>query len=259
MNTHETPRQALRAGFTLNELLVVLLIIGLLTSVALPVYVNQAERARISAAEGEAREIAQAMEACGAIHGFYVPIQLLDDLPGDSSQAGGNPNQDFIEDENQNIFVISLNSSLRELATGLNQPTLGAGRLGVNQRVRRLLFEWEGPFLSPQRVYEGDGSPLPYLDHVLDPWGSPYRLFSPVGIVGDGASSLNFSSLSQQSFSNGALTTDFAPNQDTNGRQARWAIVSLGPDGDFDDNVASEEFDDVVYYFGPVVRDETNI
>ena len=64
--------------------------------------------------------------------------------------------------------------------------------------VYNMVTKWAGPFLNPQRVAFGDELQLNIFsdseeddaiiqDFPLDPWGNPYRFYSPVGIIGTDA------------------------------------------------------------------------
>src|SRR3990170_2792993 len=92
-----------QGGVTLTELLVVLLIISLLSTIAIPVYVTRAENAKVNTARQETREIAQAEEQCAIIHGFYVPLQILDDLITDNATRQPNQTDDFA---NENLAAV---------------------------------------------------------------------------------------------------------------------------------------------------------
>src|SRR5262245_24954443 len=91
------PRTSQR-GVTLTELLVVLVIISILSTIAVPVYINHAERGRIATAQSEVKTIAEAEDACGSFHSFYVPLQVLDDISGQAGNGGLSSNADAIGD-----------------------------------------------------------------------------------------------------------------------------------------------------------------
>ncbi len=245
------------AGFTLTELLVVIVIISILSTIALPVYVSRAEDARIAAAKAEVKELALAEEQVAIHHGFYVPLQLLDDIAGGQGVADINSTDDAIGNESTTIRLIDVNQPIDRL--DINQPTLADTDL---IRVRRLIEDWQGPFMSFQRVNIGDSDTrdpdqlnptLIQYDHPLDPWGQPYRFYSPVGIIGSNAlTAFRPDEWSSADFSDGTVTN-------TDDRFDRFAIVSYGPDSVPGDYVLGNVSDDIFYEFGSIVlpRNET--
>jgi prepilin-type N-terminal cleavage/methylation domain-containing protein len=267
-------------GLTLTELLAVMMIISLLATIAVPVYVSRQEDARIRVAQGETREIAMAEEAVAAMHGFYVPFQLLDELPAhpDGDTA---PDEERIDQHqfvggaagDANIYLII--PTIRAEDQVNNQLRLDQGRLtggDTNPRVRKLIQDWSGPFITFHRFWynptgrTGSASyDSPYdpqyrlsedlfLDFPLDPWGNPYRFYSPIGIIGDGdderGNEFNFEN-PDDGFSNGRLVD--MQGSDEGRRFQRYAVVSYGRDGlsDMDPLIPVNNNDnDIVYEFG---------
>jgi type IV pilus assembly protein PilA len=72
------PRLAADEGFTLVEILVVILIIGILAAIALPVFLNQGDKARDTAAKTAVYTAAKAMEAWNSDHASYAGATTAD-------------------------------------------------------------------------------------------------------------------------------------------------------------------------------------
>src|SRR5215210_8337242 len=70
-------------GFTLLELLVVILIIGILTAIALPAFLSQREKARDSDAKSTARNMAIAVESCAKGRDDYTDCDTQGELGSD--------------------------------------------------------------------------------------------------------------------------------------------------------------------------------
>lgn len=225
-------------GVTLTELLVVLAIIGILATVAIPTYTNKVENARVASATQEVKEIAHAMEVCNFIHGFYVPIQVLDDIPTANGITDSN-SDDISQAVDRNIGIIDPLSSVTAQHFSSGTPPHQFNINDSNARVQALVDDWQGPFLDPQRTYDES---YEWLDFPLDPWGEPYRWYSPIGIIGTGDYDSPVVNFTQ--FGDGILTISYD-------RFDRFAIVSFGKDNTPDLENAVDG-DDVIYFFGTV-------
>ena len=85
MNKQEkrTAREALRQGFTLIEILVVVAIIGMLGAVAVPAYMNYLADARITTTRSLIKNIEDACQMYNMKHGGKYPNQLSELQEGD--------------------------------------------------------------------------------------------------------------------------------------------------------------------------------
>ena len=85
MNKQEsrTAREALRQGFTLIEILVVVAIIGMLGAVAVPAYMNYLADARITTTRSLIKSIEDACQMYNMKHGGKYPSQLSELQEGD--------------------------------------------------------------------------------------------------------------------------------------------------------------------------------
>ncbi|CAN5372115.1 hypothetical protein BH09SUM1_BH09SUM1_02050 [soil metagenome] len=255
--------RSLRA-VTLTELLVVLAIISLLATLAVPVFVSQMQRARYSVAQAEVREIAEAEQMAAIVHGFYFPIHVLDNVPNrpsGSGVGGASTDRDDFENLTGVRYVIDATLSLEEQVNGNGgtAPQIQLLTTG-NSRIARAVQSWQGPFLNPKRVvYVGStasvqGSGDLHADLVIDPWGNPYRFYTDLGLVGSAGLPSASNETAILGMDDGRLNIS-GPEVD---RFDRFAIVSYGPDGisGFNGNSLVYE-DDIFYTFSGVAGNET--
>ncbi len=255
-----------RRAVTLTELLVVLAIVSLLATLAVPVYVSQTERSRRAVAQFEVRQIADAQQAVAANYGFYVPIHILNNVPND-------PNDTSVRDDFDNDPDLT-NKYVIDIAIPVTSQ-LAANQLlledtPTDPRVRNMIDNWAGPFLNPQRVtrdVDQSGTVTQQelsRDIVLDPWGRPYRFYSPVGPTG----SVEFEDdlLDWDTDNDGTgtdaywqvdtlLLTEYTDGGDPltppyRDRFDRFAVVSFGGDGISDSSDQARAIDDIYYTFG---------
>lgn len=250
----KTLRKSNRRATTLIELLVVLAIISLLATIAVPVYLSQLQRAKYAIARAEVRNIAEAQQQVAIIHGFYVPIHILNNIPNRTNNLGGaSSSRDDFNNHGDlaNVFVIDATIPLSD-QTGAQQLALSSS----DARVERMRNEWQGPFLNPQRVRRvgedlaANNTGIFHLDFVVDPWGTPYRLYTDLGETGG---SLPTGIDTQITITDDNLQVSSASSEAD--RFDRFAIVSFGPDGR--SNGVGNQGDDIFYTFVGVTGNET--
>ena len=67
-------------GFTLVELMVVVMIIAILMAIAIPTFLNSRKRAQDSAAKSDARNLVSHMESCFTVDETYTGCETSDDV-----------------------------------------------------------------------------------------------------------------------------------------------------------------------------------
>jgi len=189
--------RARRRGFSIIELLVALIIIGILVTAITPRLANRTEEARLTRARQDLENIQNAQERVAVDIGYLVRLGLLDDVSGfgvtdgfppqtpaafnagntidslfDEGLAGsyfGNTDQFFIRLSDGQLESAAVGGSLLDrIATTNSETPFGQVR-------------WAGPYLTYQvdknhpaatpdsaRTYIGD-----------DPWGNDYLFFLP--------------------------------------------------------------------------------
>lgn len=228
-------------GFSIIELLVAIIIIGILVAVLLPIISNRAEQARIARAQSDIQNIAESMERVSIDTGYYVRLVALNDvLIGDgvafnrSLPADPVDTVDGLTDYLQTPDFIQFpddNSLFIDPSTGDFAVTT---RTSV---IQRLLegesrydggIQWGGPYVNwpkDRNTYDNvvarDGVPD-------DPWGNDYLFFTRVGLFLEpdgrlvtGGAGVSIRAGGGFNFGGGYPTQVFD----------RPAIVSLGPNG----------------------------
>lgn len=144
----------IKSGVTLLELLVVILIISILSSIAVVTYTGQVERAKIAAAKAMISQIETACHIYETDVGQFPPSASFGISPG----AGGVPRWGC------GYMTLALLHSLN-----------GNALYPLDKR-------WNGPYLDINAEQFGDinGNPITTSVNsaeinILDPWGMPYQ------------------------------------------------------------------------------------
>jgi len=149
-----------QSAVTLLELLVVVIIMGILASVAVTVYTGHVDRARIAACRDTIRQLELAINRYEVDTGQLPPSSSGLTMPPGSLLYEGNSSQGSFGSGYLQVALI------HSLSGNLHQP---------------LHYRWLGPYIQPDEDQLGDrygnlvtGSvPKGYIQ-LLDPWGLPY-------------------------------------------------------------------------------------
>lgn len=195
------------SAFTLLELLIAVIILGILVSIVTVVYTNRAADARLSAAREDLSSIVSAQEHAVIDTGYYFRLYVLNDTPdGDNIGTGlANDRVDGIQDEDIHGPPIANNTQLfiqpgyaQDASSRDGEFVAAAVADNLWQRLDSdsQAFGWKGPYINFTRYTglippaiavtttygEGEFQPPP-PGMPLDPWGNPYIMFTQKGVV----------------------------------------------------------------------------
>jgi prepilin-type N-terminal cleavage/methylation domain-containing protein len=218
------------SGFTILEVLIAVIIIGILVTVAISRYTQRSEDARLNTARSEMQMFAKAEQAIELDTGFYVSLRVLNDAHG---TAGLIPPQVPQEYSIENEFGYAIETSGQYSTYRFNSDLAG------DWRGPYMEFKQKGPKANLFGVDTNDallsaGDYNTRYGVPLDPWGNAYRLYGPYY---------------NNAFNPGSINPD--PPIAAGRGFDRFAIVSFGKNTtrEFDLGPVGNTGDDIIVYF----------
>lgn len=259
---HRTPidRGCAARGFSIIELLIAIIIIGILVSILIPVIANRSADARLARAHQDIENLANAQERLGTDTSYLGRLYILNDVVGgddvpfrrpvDSSDiADGIRDHGLAGEYYQNGRYFFVDPATGEIADGATGDQL---YLSIHRN--ETAFGWHGPYINWQidnnYVFNGVVGPDGLPD---DPWGNNYLFFTREGLVKEPQGTVvdTVSFPFPEDNTSGLPTTSYSCL-----RFDRATILSLGPNGTPGDGTGSADTgqfgqgDDIARKFG---------
>lgn len=241
-------------GFSIIELLIAIIIIGILATILIPILAGRTEKARIARAESDLERIADALERVSIDTSYYTRLFMLNDVaaigPGTpfirtAAAIDADP-YDAINDYRMPGYFQNEQTLFIDVRTGL---LLSAIETDAVLDKLETGYNWEGPYVNWQRdehFYTGDTSPLP--DGMPDdPWGNNYLFFTRAGLLVEPDGVFEAGSVDVLSDGSISITGPYSAS-----RFDRATVLSMGPNGVPGAGAGSEfgQGDDIVRSFG---------
>jgi prepilin-type N-terminal cleavage/methylation domain-containing protein len=223
-----------QSGFTILEILIAVIIIGVLVAIAIPRYMQRTDDARYATARSEMKQFVTAEQAIELDTGYYVSLRVINDVHGNPAiSLPTNTVMGWTE------YVIEI-----EDGRAIDTSGVYAAKNNID-----LAGEWNGPYMQFKQngsqsnllgvdtsdiLPEGGFGDITKYGIPLDPWGSPYRLYGPYY---------------NNAFNPGSLNPD--PAIASGFQFDRFVLVSFGKNTtrDFDKGAIGYTGDDIIIPF----------
>ncbi|MCX7626357.1 MAG: type II secretion system protein GspG [Candidatus Sumerlaeaceae bacterium] len=176
-----------QSGFTIIELIISVIIIGILVAIIIPVYVTRADEARLSAALQDLEALQTAQQHAAIDTGYFYRLYVLDDVAGGDNVPASNLTADRVDGIRDEALRSDVsNPKLLFIDVKSGTFLLGGNAIFDRMAQNETAFNWNGPYVSvPRKV--GLKNPVANVPAgtPLDPWGNPYLFFTKEGLVND--------------------------------------------------------------------------
>ncbi len=182
MTTH-TRHQPFKAAFTITELVVTVLIIGVLVLIMTPVLTQQAGEAKVNAAMQDMQNIADVLDRAFIDTSYFYRLDVLNDGVGGDGEANTAPDnrREGIRDNEitqDNYYAGSGSLTPEDIFIDVGNQGFPPNQAALWERLstNETQFGWRGPYINWHR----DGNNNDWPD---DPWGNDYLLFTLNGVI----------------------------------------------------------------------------